>query len=230
MRGESAEYRLRSLEVPEHRVAEHHVAVSRLPARLGTGFGAGSREVDESVRVGHRERTKQDLIEERKDGGIGPDAEREGNDRDAGDERGLEEGAEGEGEMSHPGPAPEGLGGKRQLPCQMGARGWEVAERFRRPTAAPEYRTPEPRGPNPREKCPVVGLAIPQPHASSSAWRGGDLSKLFAGGKLAQPGSWYDVCLVSRSWTFRAPKPRSDAAKWYRAASPPARSCWSRSS
>src|SRR5439155_697454 len=90
MRGESAEYRLRSLEVPERRVAEHHVAASRLPAQHGTGFRERVREVDEPVRVGHRELTKQDLIEEGKDGGIGPDAEREGNDRDAGDERGLE--------------------------------------------------------------------------------------------------------------------------------------------
>src|SRR5436309_323291 len=119
MRRESREYGLGPLEVPEHRVAEHHVAVSRLPARLRTGFETRGREVDEPVRVGHRERAKEDLVEEREDGGIGADAERERNDRDAGDERRLEVCAEGQRDMSHPGSEPEGVSRERASTVPM---------------------------------------------------------------------------------------------------------------
>src|SRR5205823_13944894 len=109
MGGESGEYRLAALEVPKHRVAEHHVAVSRLAARLRTGLGAGRCEVDEPGRIWHWERAQQDLVEQREHSGVGADPERERNDRDAGDERRLEEGAEGQRDVSHPGSEPEGV-------------------------------------------------------------------------------------------------------------------------
>src|SRR5439155_1642456 len=90
-------------------VAEHRDVVGAGPLVVG----------------GHRELTKQDLIEEGKDGGIGPDAEREGNDRDAGDERGLEEGAEGQCEVSYPGSRGEtsqaGAGKRRAISCELTA-------------------------------------------------------------------------------------------------------------
>ena len=113
MRRESREYRLRPLEIPEHRVAEDLVAVSRLATPLRAGLGTRGREVDEPVWLQHRERTQQDLVEQREDGGVRADAERERNDRDAGDERRLEDCAEGQGDVSHPGSGPEGVNGVR---------------------------------------------------------------------------------------------------------------------
>ena len=119
MRRESRENGLAPLEIPEHRVAEHHVAVSRLATRLRTGLGTGSCEIDEPVWLRHREGAKQNLVEQREDRGIGADAERQRNDGDAGDERRLEEGAEGQCDVSHRGQARKGSGPRDgQVPCR----------------------------------------------------------------------------------------------------------------
>ena len=142
MRGEAGEYRLGPLEVPEHRVAEDFVAVPGLATPLRAGLWARSREVDELVRLRHREGAQQDLVEQREDGGVGADAERERDDRDAGDERGLEEGAEGEREVSHAGARGSGLGARWP--------GTSVQDLGRRTP----FRTSESRTPSPEPRVP----------------------------------------------------------------------------
>ena len=67
---------LYALEVAEHRVAEHDVALPSHVARLGARLRAGSREVDEPVRLENWKRPEQQLIEQREDGRVGADAER----------------------------------------------------------------------------------------------------------------------------------------------------------
>ena len=59
-------------------------------ARLGSNWKSGT--------IG-RERAKQDLIGQRKDGGIGADAEGERQDDDDGEGRGFDEGADGIAEI-----------------------------------------------------------------------------------------------------------------------------------
>ena len=90
-----------SFEVSEHRVAEHLVAVPGLVARLGPRLGPWRRQVDEPGRLGHRQRPQQHLVEQREDRRVRADPERERDDRDRGDERGLEERPEGKFQVDH---------------------------------------------------------------------------------------------------------------------------------
>jgi hypothetical protein len=77
------------LEIPEHRVAEHFVAVAGVVARVAAVLRSGRLEVGQPRGIGHRERLEQQLVEERKDGGVRADAQRQRKDRDDGDERVL---------------------------------------------------------------------------------------------------------------------------------------------
>ena len=101
VRREPAELRLRSFEVAKHLVAEDRVAVAGRAAALASRVRARSADVDETLRFVHGERTQEHLVERREDGGIGADAEREGEHRDGRDERRLGQRAEGEAEVSH---------------------------------------------------------------------------------------------------------------------------------
>jgi hypothetical protein len=58
------ERRLHVLQIAEHRVAEDRVAITGLAARLRSGLRAGSGEVDETGRIGHRQLPQQQLIEQ----------------------------------------------------------------------------------------------------------------------------------------------------------------------
>ncbi len=77
MRGHAGEGRLHALEVAKHRVAEDLVAVARLIARVRAGLGTGRREVDQPIRLGHRQRLEEDLVETGKDRGVRADTERQ---------------------------------------------------------------------------------------------------------------------------------------------------------
>ena len=104
MGGKTSEHRLGPLQIPEHRVADDVVAVvagAGLIARLRARLWTRSEQVDQPVRFGHRKRPEEQLIEQGKDCGVGPDSERERRDRDARDERGLEEHAESEPQVGH---------------------------------------------------------------------------------------------------------------------------------
>ncbi len=91
----------RLLQIPEHRVAEDLVAASLVVARLRPRLGARVGEVDQLVRRLHRECPQQHLVEERKDRGVGADAERERDDRDERDERRSEQGAKCQAQVGH---------------------------------------------------------------------------------------------------------------------------------
>ena len=103
VRRDAGERRLHPLEVPEHRVAEHGVAVAGLVARLRAGLRAGRREVDQPRGLLHRQRPQEELVEQREDGRVGPDPERQRDDGDDRDERALEERPERELEVQHGG-------------------------------------------------------------------------------------------------------------------------------
>ena len=98
---EPREHRRRALEVAEHRVAEHDLAAACLRAALHTGLGAGCAEVDQLLRFGDRERTEQDLVEEREDRRVGADAESQREDRDRGHEWRLQQHARRELQILH---------------------------------------------------------------------------------------------------------------------------------
>src|SRR5678809_197573 len=74
MTGDSTERGVRFLEVPEHRVAEHLVAVAGVVARVAAELRTGRLEVDEPARVGDRQRLEQELMEQRIDRRVRPDA------------------------------------------------------------------------------------------------------------------------------------------------------------
>ena len=101
MRRHAGEGRLHALEVAKHRVAEDFVAVARLIARMRARLGTGRRKVDQPIRLGHRQRLEEDLVETGKDRGVRADAERQRHNRDDRDERGLEERPEGELRVDH---------------------------------------------------------------------------------------------------------------------------------
>ncbi len=101
VRGEAGEHRLALLEIPEHRVAEDHVAVAGLAAGLRARLGAGGRKIHQLIGFGHRQRLEQHLVDQREDRGVGPDAEGQREDRDRRHERRLEQGPEGERQVSH---------------------------------------------------------------------------------------------------------------------------------
>ena len=92
---------LGALEVTEHRVAEDLLAITRLAARGRARVGAGGAEVDELLRRFDRKGHQQDLIEERKDGGIRADSEAEREHRHGRHEGCLGERAQGELQLRH---------------------------------------------------------------------------------------------------------------------------------
>ena len=91
VRGQTGKRRLLPFEVAEHRVAEDLVAPAGLAARLRPRLRAGRRQVDQPRRFLDRQRPQEELLEEREDRGIGPDAQGEGGNGDGGDERCAEE-------------------------------------------------------------------------------------------------------------------------------------------
>ncbi len=99
--GDPREHRLPLFEVPEHPVAEDHITVPGLAARLRARLGAGVAQVDQLVGLPHGQGPEQDLVEERKDGRVGPDAEGQREDGDGGDERSPKEGPECQPDTSH---------------------------------------------------------------------------------------------------------------------------------
>jgi hypothetical protein len=101
VRRDPREHRLCPLQIAEHRMAEHRLAITGLPARLRPGLGARGREIDQFVRVRHRQCPEQRLVEERENGGVGPNPEAERQHGDRRDERGLQQATDGEFQIRH---------------------------------------------------------------------------------------------------------------------------------
>ncbi|HEY7284130.1 MAG TPA: hypothetical protein VH497_01715 [Vicinamibacterales bacterium] len=101
VRGEAGKRRLGFFEVAEHRITEHPVAVALLAARIRPGLRPRRPDVHEPVRFRHRQRTEQDLIEEREDGRVRADAERQRHDGHRRHERRLEQGPDRELDVRH---------------------------------------------------------------------------------------------------------------------------------
>src|SRR5579872_6979215 len=89
------------LEVAEHAVAEHHVAVAGLSALMRPWTWRIAAEVDEPLRVAHWERREEQLVEQRVDRRIGADPERQRQDGDDRYERRFEERSNGELDVAH---------------------------------------------------------------------------------------------------------------------------------
>ena len=68
---------LRLLEVAEHRVAEDLVAAALVVAGLRARFRPGIGQVDQLIRRRHRQPAQQHLVEQRKNGGVRPNAQRQ---------------------------------------------------------------------------------------------------------------------------------------------------------
>ena len=95
MSRDTGQHRLRAFEVTEHWVApDDPVTAPRLVAGVVALDGPWEIQVDQFVGRRDRERSQQDLVEERVDRGIRADAERERKDRDPVDEGRRAEGAE----------------------------------------------------------------------------------------------------------------------------------------
>ena len=95
VRGDAGEHRLLPLQIPEHRVAEHVLAVARLPAGLRPRLRPRGGQVHQLAWTRHRQRPQQRLVEQGENGRICPDSQRQGRDGDDADEGRLEEAAEG---------------------------------------------------------------------------------------------------------------------------------------
>ncbi len=95
------EHRLLALEIAEHRVAEHLIAVARLVARRGARLGSGGSQVHEAGRGVHRHRPEQQLVEDREDCRVRADPECQGGHGHGGDERRAGETPEGELQGEH---------------------------------------------------------------------------------------------------------------------------------
>ena len=91
VRDEVREERLLPLQVTEHRVAEYLVAPARPVATGQAGLRPRRLEIHQALRLDDRQRTQQKLAVEGEDRRVGPDAESQRHDRDAGDDRGLDE-------------------------------------------------------------------------------------------------------------------------------------------
>ncbi len=77
VRSQAGKNGLSLLQVQKHRVAEHFLAATGLATGLRTGVGAGRAQVDQPVRLEHRQRLEQDLIEEREYGRVASDPQGE---------------------------------------------------------------------------------------------------------------------------------------------------------
>ena len=82
MGGDPAERRVRALQVAEHRIAEHFLAVPRHVAGGLAVVRSRRGELDEPVGMRHRQRLEEHLVEERIDRRIRADAERQREDSD----------------------------------------------------------------------------------------------------------------------------------------------------
>ena len=101
VRRDAGEHRLLTFEILEHRIAEHFIAIARLTAILRTRFRARCPEIHEAIGRRHRQRLQQDFIEQREDGGVRTDAERQRRDRNGRHEGRLQQHANGKPDMSH---------------------------------------------------------------------------------------------------------------------------------
>jgi hypothetical protein len=101
VRGDPREDLLLSLEVAEHGVTEDRLAIAGLSARLRSRLGPGSSEVHQLTWLPNGQRPQERLLEERENGGIGADSQRERDDRNQGHERRLGEPPEGELQVVH---------------------------------------------------------------------------------------------------------------------------------
>ena len=79
------------LQVAEHRVAEHLVASAGPVAEVRAGLRSRRLEIHQPIRLDDRQRTQQQLAVEGEDRRVGPDPESQRHDRDAGDDRGLDQ-------------------------------------------------------------------------------------------------------------------------------------------
>ena len=91
VRRDVREDRLLPLQVAEHRVAEHLVAFAGPVAEVRAGLRPRRFQVDQALRLDDRQRTQQQLAIEGEDRRVGPDAERQRQNRDARDDRRLDE-------------------------------------------------------------------------------------------------------------------------------------------
>ena len=103
VRRDSRKGRLHAFKVPEHRIAEDDIAVARLIARLRPRLGARRREIDQPGGGLNRERSKDELVEQRKDCRIRADSQGQRHDRDDRHKRALEECPDREFEVQHEG-------------------------------------------------------------------------------------------------------------------------------
>ena len=99
MRREAGEHALLALEVAEHRVAEDILGTARVVAGVRAGLGPRCAQIDQRRGLRNGQRTKQHLVEHREDGGVRSNAEGERHDRDARDQRRVEEGAKRETDL-----------------------------------------------------------------------------------------------------------------------------------
>ena len=76
------------------------IAVRTVAREVGL-FARFPAEDDEMLRVGDGDGAEHDAVDDGEDGGVGADAEGEGEDDDGGEERGFADAAEGEAEILH---------------------------------------------------------------------------------------------------------------------------------
>ncbi len=101
VRRQPGQHPLPGFEVAVHRIAEHLVAAAGPVAGGGAELRAWSGEVDQLFGMGDRQRTEQDPLEHREDGGIGADPERQRAHGHQRDERRPGQGADGKLEIGH---------------------------------------------------------------------------------------------------------------------------------
>ena len=90
MGGDFSEDRLRLLKIAEHRIAEDGVAITCAAAGLRAWLRPRGRKIYQTGWVMDRQRTEEQLIEERKDCRGRPDTQSQRNDRNDADGRRLQ--------------------------------------------------------------------------------------------------------------------------------------------
>jgi len=101
VRGDAGEAGLQALEVAEHRVAEHLLAVAGLLARRGAGLGPGRAQVHQLAGRRHRQGPQQHLVEQREDGRIGANTQGQRQDGHEAQKGGLGQVSERQTQISH---------------------------------------------------------------------------------------------------------------------------------
>ncbi len=74
MGGNPGERSLSFLQIPEHRITEDYVTVTRIIAGLRARFGTWCREIDQLLRILNRQSGQKHLIEEREDSRVRADS------------------------------------------------------------------------------------------------------------------------------------------------------------